>query len=209
MAGSIDYYFSMVSPWAFIGHASFMDIARRHGLQVNFKPMALGSVFSQTGGLPLNQRHPARQRYRLLELQRWRDKRRLSFNIHPKHWPFDAKTADRLVIALTAAGRDPDPFMRRAFKGIWEEDRNLGDPLVLAELAEAEGLDSTSLLQAAQGDMAEAIYALNLENAVGVDVFGSPAYVRDGEVFWGQDRLELLEDALASGRPAYSADIGR
>ncbi len=207
MSRAIDYYFSMVSPWAHIGHAPFMDIARRHGVAVNFKPIALGNVFSQTGGLPLNQRHPARQRYRLLELQRWREKRGLSFNIHPKHWPFDAKLADRFLIALIAGGRDPDAFMRRAFAGIWSEDRNLGDALVLAELAEAEGLDSTSLLQVAQGDMTEALYALNLENAVKADVFGSPAYVRDGEVFWGQDRLDLLDDALTSGRPAYSSNV--
>jgi 2-hydroxychromene-2-carboxylate isomerase len=78
---------------------------------------------------------------------------------------------------------------------------------VLAELAEAEGLDSTSLLQVAQGDMTEALYALNLENAVKADVFGSPAYVLDGEVFWGQDRLDLLDDALTSGRPAYSSNV--
>jgi 2-hydroxychromene-2-carboxylate isomerase len=97
--------------------------------------------------------------------------------------------------------------MRRAFAGIWNEDRNLSDALVLAELAEAEGLDSTSLLQAAQGDMTEALYALNLENAVKADVFGSPAYVLDGEVFWGQDRLDLLDDALTSGRPAYSSKV--
>ena len=103
------------------------------------------------------------------------------------------------------AGRDPDPFLRRAFPAVWEEERNLGDPLVIAELAEAAGLDSTSLLEAARGTLTEAVYALNLENAVAADVFGSPAYVLDGEVFWGQDRLDLLEDALASGRRPYTA----
>ncbi len=207
MPRSIDYYFSLVSPWAYIGHAPFTEIARRHGCAVNYKPVALGTVFSQTGGLPLNQRHPARQRYRLLELQRWREKRGLSFNIRPKHWPFDAKVADRIVIAMVAGGKNPEPFMRRAFKGIWEEERDFGDDLVIAELAEAEGHDSTTLLQAARGDMTEAVYVLNLENAIAADVFGSPAYVIDGEVFWGQDRLELLEDALTSGRAAYSSAV--
>jgi 2-hydroxychromene-2-carboxylate isomerase len=203
MPRPIDYYFSLVSPWAYIGHAPFVEIVRRHDLDVNYKPVFLGRVFAETGGLPLPQRHPARQRYRLLELQRWRDKRRLSFKISPKHWPFDVTLADRLVIAINAAKQDPDGFLRRAFAAVWEEERNLGDPLVLAELAEQAGLDSTSLIEMAQGSTAEAIYALNLENAVAGDVFGSPAYVLDGEVFWGQDRLELLDDALASGRPAY------
>jgi 2-hydroxychromene-2-carboxylate isomerase len=204
MSRTIDYYFSLVSPWAYIGHASFMEIARRHGLEINYKPVFLGRVFAETGGLPLAQRHPARQRYRLVELQRWRDKRGLNFNIQPKHWPFDVTLADRFVIAINTAKADADPFMRKAFSAVWEEERNLADPVLIAELAEQVGLDSTALLELAQGSTAEAIYALNLENAVAGDVFGSPAYVLEGEVFWGQDRLELLDDALRSGRPPYT-----
>ena len=203
----IDYYFSLVSPWACIGHAPFMEIVQRHGAEVNFKPVFLGRVFSETGGLPLPQRHPARQRYRLVELQRWREKRGLSFNIAPKHWPFDVNLADRYVIAVTTTGKSPDAFLRRAFAAVWEEERNLADPLVLTELAEQVGLDSSSLMDIATGNTTEAIYALNLENAVAADVFGSPAYVLDGEVFWGQDRLDLLDDALRSGRPAYKPAI--
>jgi 2-hydroxychromene-2-carboxylate isomerase len=207
MPRSLDYYFSMASPWAYIGHAPFMEIAARHGLEVNHKPILLGRVFAETGGQPLPQRHPARQRYRLVELQRWREKRGLTFNLKPKFWPFDVNLADRFVIAIAAARQDPDPFLRRAFAGIWEEERNLADPFVIAELAEAAGLDSTSLLETAGGAMTEALYGLNLENAVAGDVFGSPAYVLDGEVFWGQDRLELLGDALASGRPPFKPQV--
>jgi 2-hydroxychromene-2-carboxylate isomerase len=203
MSRSIDYYFSLVSPWAYIGHAPFMAIAGEHGLAVNHKPVFLGRVFAETGGLPLPQRHPARQRYRLVELQRWRDKRGLSFRLQPRHWPFDVNLADRFVIAIQAAQQDPDPFLRRAFAAVWEEERDLADPGVLAGLAEEAGLDAAHLLDLAQGSTTEAIYALNLENAVAADVFGSPAYVLDGEVFWGQDRLDLLADALASGRPAF------
>ena len=199
----IDYYFSLVSPWAYIGHAPFMEIVQRHGVEVNFKPVFLGRVFAETGGLPLAQRHPARQRYRILELQRWRERRGLSFNITPKHWPFDVNLADRFVIAINSTGKSPDAFLRRAYAAVWEEERNLGDPLVLAELAEQAGFDSSTLMDVATGSTTEAIYALNLENAVAADVFGSPAYVLDGEVFWGQDRLDLLADALSSGRAPY------
>ena len=203
----IDYYFSLVSPWAYIGHAPFMDIVRRHGVEVNYKPVFLGRVFAETGGQPLAQRHPARQRYRLVELQRWREKRGLSFTITPKHWPFDVNLADRFVIAINASGKSADAFLRRAFAAVWEEERNLADPLVLTELAEQAGLDSSSLMDVATGSTTEAIYALNLENAVAGDVFGSPAYVLQGEVFWGQDRLDLLNDALASGRKPYTPNL--
>jgi 2-hydroxychromene-2-carboxylate isomerase len=207
MSRPIDYYFSLVSPWAYIGHAPFVDIVRQHDLDVNYKPVFLGRVFAETGGLPLAQRHPVRQRYRLLELQRWRDKRGLSFNIQPKHWPFDVLLPDRAVIAINAAKGDPEPFLRRAFAAIWEEERNLADPDVLADVATQAGFDAAAILDFAQGSAAEAIYALNLENAVAGDVFGSPSYVLDGEVFWGQDRLELLDDALSSGRQAYRPTV--
>jgi 2-hydroxychromene-2-carboxylate isomerase len=207
MPRPIDYYFSLVSPWAYIGHAPFMEMASRHELAVNYKPVFLGRVFAETGGLPLAQRHPARQRYRLVELQRWRDRRGLSFNIQPKFWPFDVTLADRFVVAIQAKHQDPDPFLRRAFAAVWEEERNLADPLVLAELAEQAGLDSASLLDMANGSTTEVLYALNLENAVDGGVFGSPAYVLAGEVFWGQDRLDLLDDALTSRRAPYTHEV--
>ncbi|HEY8384081.1 MAG TPA: 2-hydroxychromene-2-carboxylate isomerase [Microvirga sp.] len=207
MSRPIDYYFSLVSPWAYIGHAPFMDIARRHGLVVNYKPVFLGRVFSETGGLPLAQRHPVRQRYRLVELQRWREKRGLDFNIQPKHWPFDVSLADRFVIAIQAAQANPEPFMARAFRAIWEQERNFADPQVILQVAADVGLDGPALMERVQGATTEAIYALNLENAVANDVFGSPAYVLDGEVFWGQDRLDLLDDALTSGRPPFTPSL--
>src|SRR5690606_12506333 len=96
MSRTIDYYFSLVSPWAYLGHAPFIDVARRHGVKVNVKPMSLASVFPETGGLPLGKRAPARQRYRLMEMQRWREKRGVPLNIHPKFWPFNVGAADHI-----------------------------------------------------------------------------------------------------------------
>jgi 2-hydroxychromene-2-carboxylate isomerase len=111
--------------------------------------------------------------------------------------------ADRFVLAILVGNGDPDPFMRRAFEAVWVEDRNLGDREVLAEVAREAGLDPEPLMQLADGTLTEAVYLLNQENAVAADVFGSPAYTLEGEVFWGQDRLEFLDQALASGRPPY------
>jgi 2-hydroxychromene-2-carboxylate isomerase len=207
MPRTIEYYFSMGSPWAYLGHATFVEMAKRYDAAINYKPVPLGHVFSQTGGLPVAKRHPARQRYRLIELQRWRARRGRPLNLQPKHWPLASPLADRFIIAIVASGKDPDGFMRRAFAGVWAEERDLADPLVVAELAEQEGLDSTSLLEMAGSDMTEAIYALNDENAVAGGVFGSPGYVLDGELFWGQDRLDFLEEALASGRPPVRPEV--
>jgi len=83
MPRQVDYYFSFSSPWAYIGHKAFRDVVSTYGLKVNHKPVVLGELFSETGGLPLVKRHPVRQRYRMMELQRWRDKRGLSFHLQP------------------------------------------------------------------------------------------------------------------------------
>ena len=85
MPRQIDYYFSFSSPWAYIGHKAFRDVVAAHGLKVNHKPVVLVDLFSETGGLPLIKRHPVRQRYRMIELQRWRDKRGLNFHFQPKY----------------------------------------------------------------------------------------------------------------------------
>lgn len=205
MPQPIDYYFSLPSPWAYIGHQTFMDLVKTHDLKVNYKPVFLGELFAETGGLPLGKRHPVRQRYRMLELQRWRAKRGLDFHTQPKHWPFDGRLPDGMVIAALEAGLDPDPLLRRAFAAIWETQLDLGDSEVLVRLADESGLPGRQLVERAASSEIGAVYAKNQQDAQAADVFGSPAYVLNGEVFWGQDRLELLDDALKSKRQPYTS----
>jgi 2-hydroxychromene-2-carboxylate isomerase len=203
MSRSIDYYFSLQSPWAYIGHDLFTKVVSPYNLKVNYKPVVLVDLFSETGGLPLLKRHPVRQRYRMVELQRWRDKRGLNFHLQPEHWPFNARLADGLVIATIEAGHDPDALLRRAYAGVWEQQLKLNDADVLTRLADDSGLPGKQLIERAASDDIGAVYEQNRQDALDADVFGSPAYVLDGEVFWGQDRIELLADALKSGRAAY------
>jgi 2-hydroxychromene-2-carboxylate isomerase len=203
MPRQIDYYFSLQSPWAYIGHKLFRDVVAAHDLKVNHKPVVLVDLFSETGGLPLLKRHPVRQRYRMVELQRWRDKRGLDFHLEPANWPFNARLADGLVIAAIEAGHDPDRFLRRAFAAVWEDQLSLADAATLIRLADESGLPGKALVERSAGDDVGKVYEQNRQDALTADVFGSPAYVLDGEVFWGQDRIELLMDALKSGRAAY------
>ena len=206
MSRTIDYWFTLSSPWAFFGHQAFLDLAKAQGVTVNYKPVDLGDVFPHTGGLPLPKRHPARQRYRILELQRWREARGIALKINPKHWPFPVATANRTIMAVAQSGADPGPYTRRAFEAIWVEDRDLSDEPTLVALLNGAGHDGTAMLAAAKSDAIGAIYFACAQEAVGANVIGSPCYVLDGEVFWGQDRLGLLESALKSGRKAYRMD---
>jgi 2-hydroxychromene-2-carboxylate isomerase len=205
MGRQIDYYFSAASPWAYIGHALFEKLSNAHGCKVAYKPVLLGELFAETGGLPLARRHPARQRYRMMELQRWREKRGLTFHLKPQHWPFDPRLADGAVIAAIEAGQNPEPFMRSMFKSIWEDQLNLGEAATVSGLATKAGLAGEELVARAASPEIAAAYEQNRQDAIAAGVFGSPGYVLDGEVFWGQDRLELLGDALQSGRKPYLA----
>lgn len=203
MSRTIAYYFSLASPWAYIGFGPFVEIVARHGVTVAYKPVALGQVFDQTGGLPLPKRHPARQRYRLVELQRWRDRRRLSFNLQPKHFPFDPTLADRTVVAVLGSGANPETFLRLAHAAVWEGDRDMAHEDTVAAVLREAGLEPAPLIAAARSPEAAMTYARNLEDALAAGVFGAPSYVLDGEIFWGQDRLDLLDDMLTSGREPY------
>jgi len=205
MSRQVDYYFSFSSPWAYIGHKAFRDVVETYGLKVNHKPVVLVDLFSETGGLPLMKRHPVRQRYRMVELQRWRDKRGLNFHFQPKHVPLNARLADGVVIAAIELGLEPDPFLRRAFPAVWEDELNLADPAIIAKIADDAGLPGEKLVERSGSEEISAAYEKNRQDAIASDVFGSPVYVLDGEVFWGQDRIELLADALKSGRKAYSS----
>src|SRR6202048_4402091 len=128
MPRQVDYYFSFQSPWAYIGHKLFREVASTYDLIVNHKPVVLVDLFSETGGLPLMKRHPVRQRHRMVELQRWRDKRGLKFHLQPANWPFNARLADGVVIAAIEAGHDPDPLLRRGFVGGGGEQAQHADP---------------------------------------------------------------------------------
>jgi 2-hydroxychromene-2-carboxylate isomerase len=200
---SIDYYLTILSPWTYLGHGPLHDIATKRGAAIRYKPMPIGAVFEATGSLPLAKRPPARQRYRWMELQRWRDRRGLPLTLKPAHFPLDATRANRAVLAVMESGRNPAKLIGRMLKGVWADELNLADDAVIARLLADEGFDAPAVLAAADSDAIAAIYEQNGKDAIAADVFGAPGYVLDGEVFWGQDRLELLDDALASGRAAY------
>lgn len=207
MPRQVDYYFSLSSPWAYIGNAPFHAAVKPYGVTIAYKPVPLGDVFSETGGLPLPKRHPARQRHRMLELQRWRERRGLKFALKPKFWPLQAALADGVAIAIQQSGRSPEGFLARAFPAVWEEERNLADAAVLRDIADAAGLPGAELVAKASSPEVTERYAQNKREAVEAGAFGSPCFVLDGEVFWGQDRIDFLADALKSGRAAYRADV--
>lgn len=204
MSRTIDYYFTSISPFTYLGHKAIGEVAARHGATLVFKPINLGGVWAESGAVPLPKRSPMRQRYRLIELQRSAELRRLPINPRPAHFPADPTLADHTAIAIVEAGGDPADYLALVFAALWAQDKDIADAAVLAEALTATGHDADAVLAAAGTDATAAIRARNTDEAVAADAVGAPAYVLDGEPFWGQDRIEYLERMLATGRAAFT-----
>ncbi|MCH8238424.1 MAG: 2-hydroxychromene-2-carboxylate isomerase [Proteobacteria bacterium] len=198
MSKTIDYYLSLISPYTYLGDALVTEIAARHGAEIRRKPMELAKIFPETGGLPLAKRAPARQAYRLVELKRWRQQRGLPLNLRPKFFPAPEWPAAGMIIAAQDQELDCGPLVNGILTAIWAEDRDIADTDTLEAIAGKCGLDGAALLDAAEDDAVKATYGANTEQALASGVFGAPSYVFANELYWGQDRLDFLERALAS-----------
>ncbi len=198
MPAAIDYYFAPISPYSYLGHERFAAIVEKHGATVNLIPVDLMQVFPVSGGIPVGKRAPQRQAYRLVELKRWSDHLGVPLTLHPKHWPTDDAAASRLVIAADRAGADAMGLAFALMRACWSEDRDIADPATLEAIVDSCGLDRALLESANASDIEDQRIAFT-QQAIDRQVFGAPFYVVNGEMFWGQDRLDFVDAALSAG----------
>lgn len=203
MAGSIDYYFTSVSPFTWLGQKTLVEIATRHGKEINYKPVNMAGVWEVSGSVPLNARSETRQQYRLIELQRIAVQRGLDLNTNPKYFPTDPQLADRCIISISESGGDPGECYFKVGEALWRGEQQVADADILGELLRETGFDPNVILDKANDEKSAEIRENNTKDAVAANVIGAPAYVYRGEVFWGQDRLELLEAMIVSGRQPF------
>ena len=196
MAKSVDYYLSLNSPYAYLGSKPFTELVERFGATVNVYPVQYGKIFPASGGLPLPKRAPQRKAYRLIELARWRDFRGVPMNIEPTNATFDQNLAVGTVIAARERGDDALALSNAFLAGLWVDDSNLADPKILRETIAGAGFDADALLTAAQDPKMMERYDADTDRAIEIGVFGAPTYIVDGEMFWGQDRLDFIERKL-------------
>ena len=198
MGKTVDYVFSAGSPWAYFGHWRFHDIAKRHGAKINVKPVDYGKIFPLTGVRPLAQRPVQHQAYRLVELKRYSDYLKIPLNLKPKFSPVPRDPSAHLIIAADrVGGTDAAMLIAGALmRACWAEDRDASDPATLMALCKENGLDAERLAAEAQTPAVRKQYESYTEEAIALNVFGAPSYIVDGEIFWGQDRLDFVERAL-------------
>lgn len=198
VAMKIEYFLSIASPWTYLGSQRFADLVRRHGYDPVVRPMELGEVFAASGGTLFHQRSPQRQRYRQIELARWSRWLGVPIVLEPRFYPVDREPASRLLIAARERGGNALALSDAILRAMWAEDRNIADWSVLADIATRLGHDAEALIALAQDERTKTLYRDDTQAAIRCGVFGAPAYVLDGEIFWGQDRLDFVERALAA-----------
>lgn len=196
MSLDIQYWFSTASPWTWLGSARFAELVRRSGAAVDVLPVDLSAVFAATGGTQFQHRSEARQSYRQLELARWSRRLGAPITLQPRHYPVDRGPSSRMVIVARNAGLDALALSHALLRAIWVEDEDIAHWPTLQRLAESCGFDGAALVRAAQEGTIEAQYQDNTRRAIEAQVFGSPTFIVDGERFWGQDRLDFLEERM-------------
>ncbi len=190
---TIDYYLTMNSPWSYLGAGRLRAIADKAGCRVNVFPAKFVEVFSSTGGLPLGKRAPERQSYRLAELRRWSEFLGVPVIAEPAHFPGNDRLAAHAVIAAQEKGLDALCLSLELGRAQWEMEQDFGHMETVAAACLRSGIDVNLL-----GDLEsyEQQFAANTMRAIKSGVFGFPSYLVDGEMFWGQDRLDFLQRKL-------------
>ena len=190
----IDYYYTLMSPWAYLGAHRFYELQNKYNFEINHYPLDISKLFSLTGGIPLRKRSEQRKAVRMMELRRWKKKLKLPLNFNPKYFPLpDIETASCMVLSIQDS-KMQNLLSFNFFKCVWIEEKDISNVKTLLEVCDNLQLDGEKILKYSKGFIN--FYNSLVDKATKHNVFGSPSYVLNNEVFWGQDRLELLEEKI-------------
>ena len=192
----IDYYLFPLSPFSYLAGLGLEEVAARQGATISYKPVQLYRIFAETGTPLVKDRHISRQKYRLQDIARVARANGLPINPTPRHFPTNPVPASAAIISAQAEGGDVGPLVHGFLRAVWAEERDIADDEVVRDILATAGFDPAL----ADRGLLTAVETLerNTDEAIRRYVFGAPSYVVGEEIFWGQDRLPLLEAHLAS-----------
>ena len=194
MNKSLEFYFDFCSPTAFLAHKRLGQLVQQYALEVRYIPMLLGGVFKASGNTsPVA--IPAKGKYMLeQDLPRFARRYGVQLNFNP-HFPINTLNLMRAAIAAQRLGCF-DAYVDLVYDAIWVSGINMGDPALVQRTLAGAGLDADALLALSQDPQVKAELAANTETAVARGVFGAPTLFMDGAMYFGQDRLDFIEEAL-------------
>lgn len=201
----IEYFYSAHSAFAYIGHPKLLEVCKAHNCKLVHRPFNLGPVIRAAGGLPFRDRTQHQVDYFFgREIERWAEYRGLDIiDYRPTHHDNALDLANGMLIAAILEGADVDSLAFALLQAHWRDDGDLADEATLTDAAFSVGVDARPLLDAAIGEKVQSLHTQNTQDAIERGVFGSPTYFLEGDMFYGQDRLELIEVAMeAPFRPS-------
>lgn len=188
----IDYYYAPISGFAYLGERRLVEIAARAGAQINFYPVDIAALFAAAGSVPPFKQTPARLAYRFMDLKRQAERLGLVINPKPKFWPVPTILPGKLILSAQALAMDPHLVSMAMLEAVYAHEQDVSDPATAAQIVKALPLDGERLLQEAQTQAAEDRFKAATDAAIAKGIFGSPTYVLNEEMFFGQDRLDML-----------------
>jgi 2-hydroxychromene-2-carboxylate isomerase len=199
MSRTVEFLFDVGSPAAYLAFKRLPAICEQLGATLEWRPMLLGGVFQATGNQsPVN--IPAKGRYLFTDLQRFARRHGIEFRQNP-HFPINTLTLMRIATGLQL--REPQrlvAFVGAVYRAIWVEQRNMNDGAVVASVLREAGFDPEALLALASDPAVKEQLKAQTQNAVARGVFGAPTFFVGEDMFWGQDRLDFVKEALEAQR---------
>ncbi len=196
MTKTIAYFHSLSSPWAYLGGPRFHTLVAKHQAEVKLQPT---TIVQENGGIPLRTRPDARQAYHEVELDRWRKHLDMPLVLRPKYYPTDPRYSARMVIAADRLGLDALKLSHALLHALWSEEKDVKEASVRIAVADSLGLDGQRLQEMSETPEIIETWEASHNEAIEAGVFGTPTYVYNGVLFWGQDRLEFLDRAMSEG----------
>jgi 2-hydroxychromene-2-carboxylate isomerase len=192
---TIEYFYSAHSGYAYIGSKTFLEIAKNAGRKIDHRPMDLRAVIASWPGPHNGHTLKHRAYFSGREIQRWAEYRGAEILARPTHHDNEIALSNGFLIAGLLQGLNIDALTDRFLEGHWRDDADMANPEELLKLASDVGIDGEPLLDAARSPEVVAVHDKNTAEAIERSVFGSPTYFVDGDMFYGQDHLELVAHA--------------
>ena len=192
---SVEFYFDLGSPYSYLAYYHLLQMAEQQEIQIVYKPILLGGVFKATGNRsPIE--IPVKGAYSILDMQRWAEYYHIPMQMNP-HFPMNTLTLMRILTGVQLLHLEKfEQVLKLLFDAMFGTPQNLNEPTVLAEVLKPSGFSVEDIMSIVQSDVVKQKLITETEQAIQRVIFGAPTFFVGDEMYWGQDHLHFVEQAL-------------
>ena len=192
---SVEFYFDLGSPYSYLAYYRLLQMAEQQEIQIVYKPILLGGVFKATGNRsPIE--IPVKGVYSILDMQRWAEYYQIPMQMNP-HFPMNTLTLMRILTGVQLLHLEKfEQVLKLLFDAMFGTPQNLNEPTVLAEVLKPSDFSVEDIMSMVQSDVVKQKLITETEQAILRGIFGAPTFFVGDEMYWGQDRLHFVEQAL-------------